>query len=104
MFTTYLKSLSKPIVFSSYIYVGGIISYNSAYAYVDSKNKLMKFRKNELNEHEKKYINDEWSAVKHGAEEYSLDRFCCSLIWPVRICSHFVPSIVLMINKEKPSN
>ncbi len=37
MFTNYLKTLSKPIVFSSYIYVGGIILYNSAYAYGDSK-------------------------------------------------------------------
>jgi hypothetical protein len=61
----------------------------------------MKFRNNELSDREKEYIKDEWSAVNHGAEEHSFERFCGSLVWPVQICSHFVPSIVLMINKNR---
>ena len=101
MFTTFLKGLSKPIVFSSYIYVAGIISYNSVYAYEASKTKLTKFRKNELQPHEKKHIIDEWTAVKYGAEENSVERFFCSLVWPLQICSNFVPSFVLMINKNQ---
>ena len=37
IFTTYLNKLGKPIVFSSYIYVCGIITYNSVYTYHDAQ-------------------------------------------------------------------
>jgi hypothetical protein len=60
----------------------------------------MKFRNDKLNDFEKKYIIDEWSAVKYGAEENNFERFCTSLVWPIQVCSHFVPLFVLMLNEE----
>jgi hypothetical protein len=97
---SYFKGLSKPIRFSSYFYIGALIVYNVNGAYNDSVNKLYSFRNNKLTEREVKEIKDEWSAVKYGAEEFYVERFFNSLIWPVKICSNIVPSIVLALNKN----
>jgi len=87
-------SKSKQILITSYI--ASILMYNLYSSYVNSKNKLIKYRNNELSE-----IKNEWHAVKFGASEKFISRFLKSLIWPITLCSDIIPAVVLALNPKK---
>lgn len=99
-FLNYFRGLSKPVRFTSYAYVSMLISYNIISTYSDAKKKLIAFRNNKLTRNEQLDIYDEWSAVKYGAEEFYIPRFCNSLIWPIKVCANVIPSVVLFMNKD----
>lgn len=97
-YTIYFKQLPRPIQLSTYVYIGSLLLYNCIGAWVDAKNKLIQYRENKLTQYEKKEIKDEWTAVKYGANENSVERFFNSVIWPVKTITNLIPFIVLQLN------
>lgn len=95
--------LPTPIKLSSYFYIGSLLIYNGIGTYFDAKQKLIAYREDKLSENEHFEINDEWTAVKYGANEHFAKRLFDSIIWPVKTITNIIPFIVLQLN-PKPSD
>ena len=102
LFVVYFNELPKNTKYLLYFYIGSLFTYNTISTYIDSKNKLLKFRTNKLDSYQKINIKNEWDAVKYGASENFLPRLINSILWPINVISNVIPYIVLTFNKETP--
>jgi len=94
----FVTNLPETVKWSSVAYIHALLAYNIHGSYVDAKMYLTKFRTNELNEQEIKEINDDWSAVKYGANSNFVGRLFDSIVWPITLTKSIIPSIVLYFN------
>ena len=95
------QELPQPIRLSTIGYLGSILIYNAAAAYVDSKDAIDKFKAGELTK--EPYINGrrittKWEAAKFGANKNFGENMWNSLIWPVKTVSNIVPMIAVGLN------
>jgi hypothetical protein len=96
----YIKQLPKPIQLTTIAYFGSSVLYTCVGSYFDSKEYLLKYRTNKIDEYDKKSIKSEWDAVKYGSRVNFWERFWSSLIWPYSVSSNIIPGIVLSLNRE----
>ena len=85
------------ILIGTYWY--GIIIYDIVLIYNNSKNKLKKYKNNELNISESSLIKNEWDAAKYGASEFFATNLLESFLWPFNLLSNILPYIVLKLNR-----
>lgn len=94
--------LPKPIKLSTYLYLGSILMYNSAAAYVDSKDAIEMFKAGKLTR-EPNVINGapittKWEAAKYGAKKNFCSNLRDAIIWPITTVSNIVPLIAVGLN------
>jgi hypothetical protein len=95
------QELPQPIRLSTIGYLGSILVYNAAAAYVDSADAIAKFQKGELTKEpytNGKPINTKWEAAKYGANKNFCENLWNSLIWPAKTVSKIVPMIAVGLN------
>ena len=88
--TVFYKELPKSIRYTTCIYIGTLLSYNAICTYFDSKDKLLDYKNDNLDNYQKQVIKNEWDAVKYGASEYSWNRLFNSILWPVSIITDII--------------
>lgn len=117
----YFKRLPQPIKVSTYVYVSGLLAYNVATAYRDSKSALTMYHSkhyptfkdkyngeyNYQEDNQKKYYEklktctNDWDAAKVGASYFKWERLWDSIVFPITIVSDIVPSIVVSLHGKK---
>ena len=94
--------LPQPLRLSTIGYLGSILIYNAAAAYVDSKDAIDKFKAGELTKEpyiiNGRRITTKWEAAKFGANKNFGENMWNSLIWPVKTVSNIVPMIAVGLN------
>jgi hypothetical protein len=100
----YIRQLPKPVQLTTMLYFGASVMYTCIGSYFDSKEYLLKYRSNKLEESCKRHIKSEWDAVKYGSKINFWERFWSSLIWPYSVSSNIIPGIVLSLNRESKNN
>ena len=100
-FSSFIKNLPKPVIYSGKVYFFGVITYNGTLTFADSKKYLTKFKENRLNDNEREFIKTEWDAIKYGSEKYALERLWDSVIWPIKLTNNFIPFVVFSIFSSK---
>jgi len=114
----YFKSLPQPIKMTTYAYLTGLVSYNVASAYMDSKTALNVYHSKHYPEFKDTYdgsynyehvsrenyykelktCTTDWDAAKLGASYFKWERLWNSIVFPINIVSDIVPSIVIALH------
>lgn len=119
---SFISKVCPPsIKVSTYAYVSGLLSYNIATAYRDSKSALELYNSKKYPTYEDKYngefnanhyilekyyrelkiCNNDWEAAKLGASYFKWERLWNSIVFPINVVSDIIPSIVVSLHGKK---
>ena len=99
------REWSRTTKYSVVFHSIGFLTNNIYNTYNNGKSSLLLYREdgeifnNELNYGEK--VETEWNAIKYGCNKHRGIIFWDSLVWPYRVLSSIIPSIVFSLNYHK---